>query len=243
MFTESAELYDAIYSFKDYAAEAAQISALVRSHRPTARTILDVACGTGEHARHLVAAHGFEVDGLDLDPGLLRLAREKLPHATFFEADMSEFLLEKRYDVILCLFSSIAYLVTLERTRRALECFRRHLSPAGMVLVEPWFPPGRLENKRVMRQAATYRGGRVERISRCEIDGRISRLWFKYRVETAEGIRQVSEVHELGLFTNSEMASTFREAGFETTFDESGLSDRGLWTARSTSDLLAGECT
>jgi ubiquinone/menaquinone biosynthesis C-methylase UbiE len=135
MFSESAEFYDAIYSFKDYSAEAARIAALVRSLHPGAHTILDVACGTGEHARFLAADHGFEVDGLDLDAGLLHIAREKHPSGRFFQADMSEFALESRYDVVLCLFSSIGYLVSLERTRRALECFRQHLRQDGVLLV------------------------------------------------------------------------------------------------------------
>ena len=44
MFTESAELYDAIYAeFKDYAAETAQIAKLVRMAHPGARSLLDVA--------------------------------------------------------------------------------------------------------------------------------------------------------------------------------------------------------
>ena len=122
MFTESAEFYDAIYSFKDYAAEAAHVAELVGSVRPGTRTVLDVACGTGEHARLLAEQHGFEVDGLDLDPALLRVAREKHPKGHFFEADMSGFALQQRYDVVLCLFSAIAYLVTLERVRLALAC-------------------------------------------------------------------------------------------------------------------------
>jgi ubiquinone/menaquinone biosynthesis C-methylase UbiE len=91
MFTESADFYDAIYSFKDYAAEAAQIAALVRASCPHARSILDVACGTGGHARHLVLSHGFDVDGLDLDAGLLRVARDTHPSGQFFLADMSDF--------------------------------------------------------------------------------------------------------------------------------------------------------
>src|SRR5262249_32549556 len=131
MFTESAEFYDAIYSFKDYAAEAAQVAAKTRAARPDSRTILDVACGTGEHARLLAQRHGFEVDGLDLDPGLLRLARQKHPAGQFLQADMSDFTLGRRYDAILCLFSSIGYLVTLDRITRALVCFRRHLAPRG----------------------------------------------------------------------------------------------------------------
>jgi ubiquinone/menaquinone biosynthesis C-methylase UbiE len=233
MFTASAELYDAIYSFKDYAAETAQVAALVRAIHPAARHILDVACGTGEHARHLAVSHRFDVDGLDLDAGLLRVARVKHPSGNFFEADMSDFALAQRYDAVLCLFSSIAYLVTLERTRRALECFRRHLGPDGVLLVEPWFPPGGLQDGRIFRQTGTHLGRAVERVSRNEIDGRISRLWFDYRIDTPDGIRHASEVHELGLFTTDEMATAFKDAGFRAEFDPVGLTGRGLWVARS----------
>jgi len=80
MFTESAELYDLIYSsFKDYGAEAIQIATLLRTIHPGCKTVLDVACGTGEHARLLAANHGFVVDGLDLDPQFVQIARKKHP--------------------------------------------------------------------------------------------------------------------------------------------------------------------
>ena len=232
MFSESADFYDAIYSFKNYAAEAAQVAGRVRAVHPGAHSVLDVACGTGEHARLLARDHGFEVDGLDLDAGLLRAAREKHPTGRFFRADMSEFALEQRYDVVLCLFSSIGYLVTLERTRRALECFRRHLHRDGVLLVEPWFPPGGLEAGRVSRLVGTHQGRSVERVSRNEVDGRISRLHFDYRIETSDGIRQASEVHELGLLTTDEMATAFEESRLRAEFDSVGLTGRGLWVAR-----------
>jgi ubiquinone/menaquinone biosynthesis C-methylase UbiE len=49
MFTQSAEFYDAIYHFKDYRAEAERLHALIQTHvRRPARTLLDVACGTGQ---------------------------------------------------------------------------------------------------------------------------------------------------------------------------------------------------
>ena len=62
MFSESAELYDLIYArFKDYPAEARQVADLLGTVHARCRTILDVACGTGEHASLLAAHHGFEV--------------------------------------------------------------------------------------------------------------------------------------------------------------------------------------
>ena len=75
MFSESAELYDLVYSsFKQYGTETDAVAAIIRSVNPDARTVLDVACGTGEHARLLGERHGFEVDGVDLDPVFVRIA-------------------------------------------------------------------------------------------------------------------------------------------------------------------------
>ena len=148
MFSASAEFYDLIYStFKDYVAEVDQINSLLRRLNPQCQTILDMACGTGEHAK-LLAARGFVVDGLDLEPAFVRIAAQKHPAGQFFAADMSDFHLSGRYDAVLCLFSSIGYLKTLDRVGGALTCFREHLAPEGVIVIEPWFPPGALDSAR-----------------------------------------------------------------------------------------------
>ena len=233
MFSASAQFYDAIYSaFKDYAAESASIAALVRVEHPGARTLLDIACGTGEHARHLRDRHGFDVTGLDLDPGLLDIARRKLPEAQFYEADMSAFDLDRRFDVVLSLFSSIGYLQSLDRVEAALRCFRHHVTPGGVIVVEPWFAPGALQEGKGPTKRGETNGVRIERASHMTVTGRLSRLVFDYRIEDAEGVREVQEVHELGLFTPTEMLESFHAAGLSATFDATGLTGRGLYIAR-----------
>jgi SAM-dependent methyltransferase len=232
MFSSSAEFYDLIYStFKDYEAEVAQIASLLRRLNPQCKTVLDVACGSGEHAR-LLAARGFIVDGLDLDPAFVRIARQKHPAGRFFEADMSDFHLSHRYDAVMCLFSSIGYLRTLDRVEAALTCFREHLAPAGVVAVEPWFAPGVLDPGRVARNTGEANGVRVTRVSRAEVEGRLSRLHFDYEITDGTGTRRANEVHELGLFTTSELLETFGRAGLEAVHDPKGLTDRGLYLAR-----------
>jgi len=231
MFAKSAEYYDAIYTFKDYAKEAGEIAARLRSLRRDVETVLDVGCGTGEHARLLAETHGFAVDGLDLDPELVRLARRKHPGGRFFEADMSNFALGRRYHAILCLFGSIGYLVTLDRVASALVCFRQHLAPGGVVLIEPWFPPGGLDTGRTSRLSGTYRDTHVIRTSRTEVDGRVSRLHFEYEFHGPDGRHVATEVHELGLFTQEEMGRALESAGLSAAFEHTGLSGRGLWTA------------
>lgn len=234
MFTASAEYYDLIYSTKkDYPAEAAQVSALLRRLNPSCRSVLDIACGTAEHAKHLTAA-GFAVDGLDLDPGFIRIARQKLPSARFVEADMSDFHLPHRYDAVICLFSSIGYLEKLDRVTQALRCFREHLAPGGVVIVEPWFAPGVLESGRITQTTAEANGVKVTRRTRIELEGRLSRLLFDYDITDAAGTRHATEVHVLGLFTPEEMLAAFREAQLDVEYDPKGLTDRGLYVARAT---------
>lgn len=122
MFTNSADLYDVIYSFKDYASEATKIHALIQERYPGAKTLLDVACGTGMHMAALSAY--YEVDGLDLQPELLAFARERNPSATIYQADMREFHLDKTYDAVTCLFSSIGYVQTLQGLSQAIETMK-----------------------------------------------------------------------------------------------------------------------
>ena len=232
MFSESADYYDLIYlPVKDCAAEAAQVAGLLRAHNPRCRTVLDVASGTGEHARWL-ATHGFDVHGVDLNPAFIRIARAKHPAGTFFEGDMRDFHLGRRCDAVVCLFSSIGYARTIEGVESALRCFRDHLALDGAVIVEPWFPPGVLDSTRVSRNEGTSDAVHVIRDCRIDIAGAISRLNFTYQITDHEQFRETSEVHELGIFTRDEMLSAFRNAGLDATHDVNGLTGRGLYVAR-----------
>lgn len=231
MFTQTAEYYDLLYSaFKDYPGEAARIAALLRQLNPQCHRLLDVACGTGEHSR-LLAEKGFDIDGVDLDPAFVAIARRKHARGRFLDADMRDFHLARRYDAILCLFSSIGYLKTLDGVIAALNCFREHLAPGGVIAVEPWFPPGVLEHGRIVENSAEGNGVRISRTSRVEVDGRLSRLHFDYEIADAGATRVVKEIHELGLFTTDEMLDAFRAAGLQAKYDPTGL-DRGLFIAR-----------
>jgi SAM-dependent methyltransferase len=232
MYTASAEYYDLIYStFKDYATEVAQLTGLLRRINPAATSVLDVACGSGEHARRL-SAQGFRVDGLDLDPAFLAIARRKNPDGRFFEGDMCDFHLPFRYDAVLCLFSSIGYMKTLDRVTDALHRFREHLAPGGVIVVEPWFPPGGLDPSRLTTNVGEANGVRVSRTARAEIVGRLSRLFFDYEITDAGGTRHASEVHELGMFTTEEQLDAFHQVGLDVEHDPKGLMDRGLFIAK-----------
>lgn len=234
MFSNSVELYDLIYSrFKDYEAEALRVAQLLRQTAPGARTILDVACGTGEHARILAGKYGFEVDGLDIEPGFVEQARRKHPGGRFFQGDLTSFDLGRRYDVVTCLFSSIGYARTLDRVTDALRCFARHLGAGGVVLVEPWFTPDVWNAGRVDCNTASAPGMEVVRMSHAAVRDSLSILMLDYLIGTASGIEHRREIHELGLFETDELLSCFDRAGLVADFDPVGLIGRGLYVGRA----------
>ena len=179
-------------------------------------------------------AAGFVVDGLDVEPAFVRIARQKHPEGRFFEADMSDFRLPQQYDVVMCLFSSIGYLKTVDRVLRAFVCFRQHLIEGGLVVVEPWFEPGVLDPQRVSRNVGNTNDFCVTRTGRVELEPGLSRLYFDYEISGPEGIRHASEVHELGLFTKDELMEAFRSAGLQADYDPKGLTNRGLYIAHLT---------
>jgi trans-aconitate methyltransferase len=60
---------------------------------------LDVGCGTGRLMGAL-SKHGFRIDGLDVSPVMIALARQGHPEAGLFHAEISRWQLPQSYDLI-----------------------------------------------------------------------------------------------------------------------------------------------
>lgn len=233
MYTQSAEYYDLIYGeFKDYPREVQQVAEMIRTHNPGTRAILDMACGTGNHAKLLHQYFGFAVDGVDLDPNMVRIAARKHPGGHFRCADMSDDPGEGRYDAVLCLFSSIGYLKTLARVTAALDCFSSHLRPGGITIVEPWFTPETAQPLYFDMQTVSKSDLKICRMGYTVSRKRMSRVKFQYLINSREGIRHKSEIHELGLFTIEELKHCFQEAGFAILYDPQGFNNRGIYIGK-----------
>jgi ubiquinone/menaquinone biosynthesis C-methylase UbiE len=136
-FHELAEFYDALNDWKDYRSESERLEIIARRFgRPGRTTWLDVACGTGRHLEFLNRNH-FTV-GVDGSREMLRIARRRLPGVRLVHGDMRTFCLNRRFDVVSCLFSAIGHLTTKRDVRKTFANFARHLNSGGVAIVDPW---------------------------------------------------------------------------------------------------------
>ena len=228
MYTHRPDIYDLEYGDKDYAAEAATIERIVRGRAPHARTLLDVACGTGRHLVHL--RDHFDCEGVDLDDGLLDVAREQLPGVPLHRGDMRGVRLGRTFDVVTCLFSSIGFVDGPSGLDAAARTFREHLAPGGVLLVEPWLTPDVWIPNRPHLLARDEPGLAFARVTLSGLrDERISTTDMRYVLARPDGVEQWAELHELYLFTEDELRAAFEGAGLTAELDPEGLVGRRLW--------------
>ena len=228
MFTESSDLYDLIYSFKDYEKESCDIIELIKSHNPNCKSVLDVGCGTSEHHKYL--KEHFSIDGIDLNDKFIQTSKTKNPAGNYNVANMIDFELNKQYDVIICLFSSIGYLENLDEIVSALICFNKHLKPNGIVIIEPWFNKENWHNGKVNSIVHEENDLKICRMNRSYRYGDYSILNFHYLVGSLENeIQHFEEEHKLRLTSKEEMLEAFDNANFNASYDEKGLIGRGMY--------------
>src|SRR3989344_4302934 len=157
--------YDKIYTKKNYSKEVKFIDAVIKRNGVKGKDVLDVACGTGTHAK-LLSRMGYVVTGIDKNKEMLKIARKKTGSSKFFVGDMRTFNLGRKFDVILCMFTAINYNLTAADLIKTLRNFKRHLKKGGVVIFDaPFFytaptPNARfLDNKTAVLYAPTVEKG------------------------------------------------------------------------------------
>jgi len=229
-YTSSAQTYDVIYAeVVDYPATAARLTELIRSHKSDATTLLEAACGTGAVVDALRG--DFEVSGFDLSAEMLAIARHKLPGVELRQADMVNFDWGGQFDAVICMFSSIGYLTTLQAVEQAYRRFAAHVVPDGVVVVEPWFTPDVWIDGHVGTNLVAGDGVTVMRMnsSWLEDEGRVSAMDMHHLVGRPGSVEHFVERHRLSLVTVDEHLAAFAAAGLAMEHDPDGFMGRGLY--------------
>jgi SAM-dependent methyltransferase len=113
----------------------------------TGGPVLEVACGTGRIAL-VLAEKGLDVTAVDISEGMLSVARSKAAgrsastrrRLTLVRQDMCQLSLGRRFGFVFVPARSFQHLLTIGEQRTALEAIRRHLEPAGRVVLHLFDP-------------------------------------------------------------------------------------------------------
>lgn len=200
-----AATYDALYEEKDYEAECDLVERVFREYGDGGvRTILDLGCGTGNHAQPL-ARRGYEVVGVDRSEPMLERARAKGGDGVDFElGDVRDIRLDREFDAVLMLFAVLGYQYTNEDVLAALRTAHVHLRPGGLLLFDVWYGPAVLHERPAPRLRTTESGsGTLLRFSDGVLDVRrhLCRVDFRlWQTESDRVVTETEEHHEMRFF-------------------------------------------
>jgi len=99
------------------------------------KRVFELACGTGNVACQLVS-EGVEVDASDASGAMLEIAETKSNAPMLFNRDLCEPIPGINYDLILCLFDSLNYLLKNEDISKMLMHAHVALKPGGLLIFD-----------------------------------------------------------------------------------------------------------
>jgi len=157
-FTKIAPYYDLLMKRVDYPGWVRYLHQIFERFGIKPRKILDLACGTGIPSL-LLARQGYEVIGLDNSEEMLKVAMQnaelgdspkkeinllsrfqnlnsEIGRVRFIQADMRNFEIPEKVDVVISLFDSFNYLLTEKDLHKAYVSTYRALRKGGYFLFD-----------------------------------------------------------------------------------------------------------
>ena len=126
--------------------EADLVDGLLRESGGT--RVLDAGCGTGRVAIEL-AARGYRVTGVDVDPAMLSTARAKAPQLPWLEADLADLAtaIEDEFDLVV-LAGNVMIFLDPGTEGAVLSAAAGRLTAGGILVAGFQIRPDRLSLKR-----------------------------------------------------------------------------------------------
>lgn len=131
------EHYHRLYANRDQHEASAFVDRLIQRLAPSpGAAMLDLGCGSGRHSQSL-AAHGFQVTGIDLSAASLARARQLAGGSVrFIEQDMRVPFGARAFDYVFSLFTSFGYFEARRDHTTVIRNIARSLKAGGTLVLD-----------------------------------------------------------------------------------------------------------
>tara|TARA_B100001142_G_C14119959_1_gene572614 strand:- start:36 stop:779 length:744 start_codon:yes stop_codon:yes gene_type:complete len=208
-----ANIYDEIYNAKNYVEECDILEQIFKNKR-NVTSILDLGCGTGNHAAEL-ATRGYKVIGLDQSDQMIKVAIGKnLEGCSFQQSDIRAFDLKQSFDVVILMFNVVGYLLDKNSLIALFSTARQHLAKGGLLIYDFWYapavrysPPIKSGSRRAKAELKIHRNT----IGELDLKNNLIRI----NCELKRGPIEVHETHNVRYFDLDELRSLMLQTYFE----------------------------
>jgi len=224
---EYADQYDSFYHDKDYEAECDLIEEIFRRYaEKPVQSILDLGCGTGNHALPL-GRRDYQVTCVDRSLEMITQAKAKLRSQTspsqfqprFLEGDVRSLDLDQQFDAVIMMFAVLGYQLTNNDVSNTLRTVRRHLKRGGVFVFDIWYGPAVLSIRPSDRvKVIPTSNGKVVRAATGSLDIFTHTAEVQYHTMTISGnqvISDVEEIHHMRYFFPQELALFMENANIQ----------------------------
>lgn len=140
-FEKIGAYYDLFYQSKPYEEEVNYLDAQFKKYLPDAKTILDLGCGTGKHAK-LLHGKGYQVHGVERSKKMFTIASSDAKEGLSFQhADIKTFKTKEKFDIATSLFHVMSYLNDNDSLLTALKNVNAQLRDGGVFIFDVWYTP------------------------------------------------------------------------------------------------------
>lgn len=228
LYDNYARYYDLLYSYKDYQKEVEEVNAIINKYKGSSgNELLEIGCGTGMHLSYY--KEHYQCTGVDLSDGMLSVARERLPDVDLYEQDMVQLNLNKQFDVVSCLFSSIGYVPTREDLIKTFAAMAAHLKPGGVLVIELWLSPSGFTPGFIHMTTYESEDVKIARMGLSEAQGNMCVLDMHYMVaEKGKGVTSWVDRNELVMYEHDDLISMLENAGLQAHIEDATFTKRGI---------------
>lgn len=225
LYTNTAKFYDKGNEINKYDFDIEFYEAYMNE----STIVLEIACGTGR-VTVPVASKCKRIIGMDLSQSMLKELNNKISrlddnyknNIKTSQADMTEFNMDEKFDLIIFPGMAFLSLTNNEQRIKCLECVKKHINENGKIIIDLFNPnPDKLDCTNVERIDFEYFDSEIgHTVRKTSIQQKHDRenqiIWMKYILKILNGhelVNQIEDEFKLGYLFDEQARNLFKSVG------------------------------